>query len=158
MTSRSFSSLVLSSKLPTYSAAFRLEGFDLGTNVHSSSSSADSKGFSWRADGRDVFASGVLIKALQKRSLGFQVAKLGVLSYGRTQICAFSARVKQDRRDRRRFENLVRCEGHSTPATLVNAEARRDEGFLLEVRDQYLWLNMCFTIDPTTRPIRRHPL
>ena len=58
MNSRSFSSLALSSKLPTYSAAFRPEGFDLVTRVHRSSSSSESKGFSWRADGRDVFASG----------------------------------------------------------------------------------------------------
>ena len=58
MNSRSFSSLTLSSKLPTYSAAFRPEGFDLVTRVHRSSWSSDSKGFSWRADGRDVFAWG----------------------------------------------------------------------------------------------------
>ena len=74
MNSRSFSSLALSSKVPTYSAAFRSEGFDLVTRVHRSSSSSDSKGFSWRADayGRDVFASGGAgcVRFSQASSLG----------------------------------------------------------------------------------------
>ena len=56
-----------------------------------------------------------------------------------SDLCLSCQSKKRDRRDRRRFEDLVRCEGDSTPATLVSAEARRDERFLLEVRDQYLW-------------------
>ena len=63
-------------------------------------------------------------------------------SFGRTEanLCLFCQTKKRDRRDRRRFENLVRCEGDSTPATLVSAaDVRGDERILLEIRYQDLW-------------------
>ena len=63
-------------------------------------------------------------------------------SFGRTEanLCLFCQTKKRDRQDRRRFEDLVRCEGDSTPATLVSAaDVRGDERILLEIRDQDLW-------------------
>ena len=64
-------------------------------------------------------------------------------SFGRTEanLCLFCQTKKRDRRrDRRQFEDLVRCEGDSTPATLVSAaDVRGDERILLEIRDQDLW-------------------
>ena len=71
-------------------------------------------------------------------------------SFGRTEanLCLFCQTKKRDRRDRRRFEVLVRCEGDSTPATLVSAADVRGSGherILLEIRDQDLW-----AINPAT--------
>ena len=63
-------------------------------------------------------------------------------SFGRTEanVCLFCQTKKRDRRDRRRFEDLVRCEGDSTLATLVSAaDVRGGERILLEIRDQDLW-------------------
>ena len=66
--------------------------------------------------------------------------QLGALSDTEANLCLFCQTKKRDRRDRRRFEDLVRCEGDSTPATLVSAaDVRGDERILLESRDQDLW-------------------
>ena len=80
-------------------------------------------------------------------------------SFGRTEanLCLFCQTKKRDRRDRRRFEDLVRCEGDSTPATLVSAaDVRGDERILLEIRDQDLWAKD--VLYHRSSPTRRHPL
>ena len=62
--------------------------------------------------------------------------------FGRTEanLGLFCQTKKRDRRDRRLFEDLVRCEGDSTPVTPVSAaDVRGDERILLEIRDQDLW-------------------
>ena len=55
-------------------------------------------------------------------------------------------------------EDLVRCEGDSTPATLVSGDVRRNERILLKFQISLRGPKMCYTIDPATRPTRRHPL
>ena len=63
-------------------------------------------------------------------------------SFPRTdlKLCLFCQSEKRDRRNRRIYEKLVRCEGESTPITLVNsAEIRGDERILLEIQGQDLW-------------------
>ena len=83
-------------------------------------------------------------------------------SFGRTEanLCLFCQTKKRDRRDRRRFENLVRCEGDSTPATLVSAADVRPEtrGFFWKFDTRICGPKMCYTIDRATSPTRRHPL
>ena len=54
--------------------------------------------------------------------------------------CLICQEDKRDSRNRRKLEKLTRCEGDSTPVTLLNAaQIRGDERVLLEIDQQDLW-------------------
>ena len=59
-------------------------------------------------------------------------------------MCLICQAQKRDRHDRRRWEEVVRIGGHSTPATLMHAaevrgDSLHDERVLLQIRDQDVW-------------------
>ena len=75
------------------------------------------------------------------------------------KCCVICQASKRDRRNRRRLEELVGCEGDSKPATLGNAaEIRREETILLEIEHEDLWQKLYYITAHATSTLSRQAL